>query len=99
MGGFANALRALGEPNYRVYTVGNAISLVGTWLQRVAVGWLAWELTHSTTWLGVVALATTAPGFVLSPVAGSMADRVDRVRMIWWSQVVAMAVATLLAVL
>jgi MFS family permease len=99
MGGFANALRALGEPNYRVYTIGNSVSLIGTWLQRVAVGWLAWELTHSTAWLGIVALATTAPGFVLSPLAGSLADRVDRVRMIWWSQIIAMAVATVLAVM
>jgi len=97
MGGFENALRAMGARNYRLYTIGNAISLVGNWLQRVAVGWLAWELTHSTTWLGVVALATTAPGFLLSPLAGSLADRVDRVRMILWSQIIAMAVAIVLA--
>ena len=97
MGGFGNALRALAERNYRIYTIGNAISLIGTWLQRIAVGWLAWQLSHSTTWLGIVALATTAPGFILSPLAGSLADRVDRVRMIWWSQIVAMIVATVLA--
>lgn len=99
MGGFENALRALGERNYRIYTVGNAISLIGTWLQRIAVGWLAWQLSHSTTWLGIVALATTAPGFALSPLAGSLADRVDRVRMIWWSQVTAMTIAAALALL
>ncbi|HEY5209877.1 MAG TPA: MFS transporter [Stellaceae bacterium] len=99
MGGFENALRAMGARNYRLYTIGNAISLVGNWLQRVAVGWLAWELTHSTTWLGVVALATTAPGFLLSPLAGSLADRGDRVRMILWSQIIAMAVAIVLAVM
>jgi MFS family permease len=99
MGGFENALRALGERNYRTYTIGNAISLIGTWLQRIAVGWLAWQLTHSTTWLGVVALATTAPGFLLSPLAGSMADRVDRVRMIRLSQIVAMVIASVLAIM
>lgn len=99
MGGFENALRALGERNYRVYTIGNAISLIGTWLQRIAVGWLAWQLSHSTTWLGIVALATTAPGFVLSPLAGSLADRVDRVRMIWWSQIIAMMIASMLALM
>ena len=97
MGGFRNALRALGEPNYPVYTIGNSTSLIGTWLQRVAIGWLAWELSHSTTWLGLVALATTSPTFFLSPLAGSLADRGDRVRMIWWSQVAALIVATLLA--
>jgi MFS family permease len=99
MRGFANALRALGARNYRNYTIGNAISLIGNWLQRVAIGWLAWELTHSTTWLGIVAIATTAPGFILSPIAGSLADRADRVRMILWSQVTAMLVATAMAVL
>ncbi|HEX4111550.1 MAG TPA: MFS transporter [Stellaceae bacterium] len=99
MRGFENAQRALGARNYRIYTIGNAISLVGNWLQRVAVGWLAWELTHSTTWLGIVAIATTAPGFILSPIAGSLADRVDRVRMILWSQIIAMVVATAMAVL
>jgi MFS family permease len=87
----------MGARNYRIYTVGNAISLIGNWLQRVAVGWMAWELTHSTTWLGLVALATTAPGFVLSPLAGSLADRVDRVRMILWSQIIAMIIAAVLA--
>ncbi len=99
MGGFENALRALGEPNYRAYTIGNSISLIGTWLQRVAIGWLAWQLSHSTTWLGVIAVATTAPTFFLSPLAGSLADRNNRVRMIWWSQVATLAVATVLAVL
>lgn len=99
MGGFENALRALGEPNYRAYTIGNSISLIGTWLQRVAIGWLAWQLSHSTTWLGVIAVATTAPTFFLSPLAGSLADRNNRVRMIWWSQVATLAVAAVLAVL
>lgn len=98
MGGFENALRALGERNYRVYTIGNSVSLIGMWLQRVAVGWLAWQLSHSTTWLGAVAVATTAPGFILNPLAGSLADRIDRVSMIRVSQVAAVAVATILAV-
>ena len=98
-GGFKNALRALGEPNYRTYTIGNSIGLIGTWLQRVAIGWLAWQLSHSTTWLGLVSLATTSPTFFLSPLAGSLADRSDRVRMIWWSQVGALLVAAALAVM
>jgi MFS family permease len=99
MSGFGNAFRALGVPNYRNYATGNFISLIGDWLQRVSVGWLAWDLTHSTTWLGVVALATTAPGFILSPLAGSLADQVDRVRMILWSQITAMVIVTALAIL
>ncbi len=49
--------KALSHRNYRAYTAGNSISLIGTWMQRVAVGWLAWQLTHSGTWLGLVAFA------------------------------------------
>jgi MFS family permease len=96
-GGFKNALRALEERNYRAYTIGNGISLIGTWMQRVAIGWLAWELSHSTTWLGVVTLGTTAPIFFLSPLAGSLADRTDRIRLMLGSQVVALLIATVLA--
>jgi len=99
MGGFENALRALKVRNYRIYTVGNSISLIGTWLQRIAVGWLAWQLTHSTVWLGLVAVADLAPTIVLSPIAGALADRINRVRLIWGTQIVAMSVAILLALL
>ena len=99
MGGFGNIARAFASRNYRLFAAGNAISLIGTWLQRVAVGWLAWQLTHSGTWLGLVAFADLFPTVVLSPWAGALADRRDRVRVIWLSQVVAMSQATLLALL
>src|SRR5262249_58183785 len=74
-GGFGNVVRALSIRNYRVYTLGNAISLIGIWLQRVTVGWLAWQLTHSGTWLGLVAVADLAPVVFLSPMAGGAAPR------------------------
>jgi MFS family permease len=99
MGGFKNALRAMGARNYRIYTVGNSVSLIGNWLQRVSVGWLAWELTHSTMWLGLIAIADLAPTLVLNPLAGILADRVDRVRLIWLTQIAAMIVAVALAAL
>jgi MFS family permease len=99
MGGFESALRAMRSSNYRIYTIGNSISLIGNWLQRVSVGWLAWELTHSTTWLGVVAVADLAPTLILSPFAGILADRANRVHLIWLSQLVAMVIAIILAVL
>jgi predicted MFS family arabinose efflux permease len=98
-GGFGNVVRALSIRNYRIYTLGNTISLIGIWLQRVAVGWLAWRLTHSGTWLGLVAFADLAPVVFLSPVAGALADRRDRVWVIRMTQVVAISQALLLAVL
>jgi predicted MFS family arabinose efflux permease len=99
VGGFGNITRAFASRNYRLFAAGNAISLIGTWLQRVAVGWLAWQLTHSGTWLGLVAFADLFPTVVLSPWAGALADRRDRVRVIRVSQIVAMTQATLLALL
>ena len=99
MAGFENAVRVFRIRNYRVYTAGNAISLIGSWMQRFSVGWLAWELSHSPTWLGVVAVADLMPTLVLSPLAGVLADRLDRVRLIWLTQILAMAQAAMLAVL
>ncbi|MBV9521630.1 MAG: MFS transporter [Alphaproteobacteria bacterium] len=99
LGGFGNIARAFANRNYRVYATGNAISLTGTWLQRVAIGWLAWQLAHSGTWLGLVSFADLFPTVVLSPLAGAIADRFERVRVIWLSQSIATAQAFALAIL
>jgi MFS family permease len=69
---------ALANPNYRYYAIGSFASHLGTWVQRVAVGWLAWELTHSGLWLGMIAFADLAPTVFLAPVCGVVADRVNR---------------------
>jgi predicted MFS family arabinose efflux permease len=95
--GFDNVVRVLRIRNYRTYTTGNVISLVGTWIQRIAVGWLAWQLTHSGSWLGLCAAADLVPTVVISPFAGALADRADRVRVIWFTQLFAMLQAGLLA--
>jgi predicted MFS family arabinose efflux permease len=98
-GGFANIALALSHRNYRVYISGNAIQLMGTWMQRVSVGWLTWTLTHSGTWLGIVSMAEFLPVLFLSPLAGVMADRRDRVAIIRITQLIGCAQATLLAIL
>lgn len=87
--GPARILKALRNPNYGVYTAGNAVSLVGTWTQRVAVGWLAWQLTESGAWLGAVAFADLFPTVIVGPIGGAFADRSDRIRLIKISQVLA----------
>jgi MFS family permease len=99
MTGFENAARVLRVRNYRVYTAGNSVSLIGSWMQRIAVGWLAWQLTHSTLWLGWVAVADLLPTMLLSPLAGLLADRLDRVGLIRVTQVIAMTQAAILAAL
>ena len=75
-------LRTLRNPNFGLYTAGHAVSLIGTWMQRVAVGWLAWELTQSTAWLGIIAAANFLPSVFIGLFAGAIADRVDRLRLI-----------------
>ncbi|MBO0738691.1 MAG: MFS transporter, partial [Alphaproteobacteria bacterium] len=98
-GGLDNIVQAFAHRNYRVYASGNAVSLIGTWMQRVAVGWLAWTLTHSGTWLGIVSMAEFFPVVFLSPLAGALADRRDRVGIIRLTQFAGGIEAFLLAVL
>jgi len=97
--GFENAVRVMRNRNYRLYTTGNSISLIGTWIQRIAVGWLAWQLTHSGVWLGLVAAADLIPSVAVSPFAGALADRADRVRVIQVSQILGMLQSWMLALL
>ena len=94
LGGIAVAMR---NRNYRLYTYGAIPSLIGTWIQRMAMGWLAWELTQSGMWLGLVAFADLAPTVLTAPIAGAFADRVDRLRMVRFVQYMTMLQASLLA--
>ena len=98
-GGFGNVARALAHRNYRVYISGNAIQLTGTWLQRVSCGWLAWTLTHSGAWLGIMSMAEFLPVLFLAPLAGVMADRRDRVSIIRITQLIGCVQAIVLAIL
>lgn len=88
---------ALRNPQFRLYTFGGTPSLLGTWIQRVAVGWLAWELTHMNTWVGAIALADMLPMVFIGPVAGAMADRLDRLTVCRFLQILAMCQALTLA--
>jgi MFS family permease len=96
---FGSVGLAFAGPEYRAYAIGNLISLIGTWLQKVAVGWLAWELTHSGFWLGLVAAADLIPTVFLSPFAGALADRRDKLRVIQVTQIAATLQSALLAAL
>lgn len=78
---------------------GAGIALVGMWAQRIAVAWLAWELTRSTTWLGLIAFADLFPTIILTPIAGVIADRMDRRKLSLISQFAAFLQAIVLTVL
>lgn len=75
-------LRSLRHRNFRLFTIGQSISLLGTWMQQVAVGWLVYRLTDSALLLGLVAFAAQGPTFVLAPIAGALADRANRRRVL-----------------
>lgn len=92
-------LRTLAHRDYGLYTVGNGVSLIGMWVQRVAIGWLTWELTHSATWLGAVAFADLFPSVLIGLVGGVAADRLDRTVVILVCQSISMVLAVLLGVL
>jgi MFS family permease len=96
--GWHGVRAALSEANYRTFTIGNAFSLIGTWVQRLALGWVVWELTRSGAWLGAVAFADLFPMVFVTPFAGALADRADRLRVTRISQALLMAQAGLLAV-
>ena len=60
--------------NFGIFTLGNTVSLIGMWMERIAVGWLTWQLTESGFWLGVVAFADFFPVVVIAPFAGAAAE-------------------------
>jgi MFS family permease len=90
---------ALKYRNFRLFVVGQSISLVGTWMQQVAMGWLVYRLTGSVVLLGLLAFYGQIPGFLLSPIAGVYTDRWDLRRTITVTQTLAMLQATVLAAL
>ena len=65
-----NGLRAFRHRNYRLFFAGQAVSLIGTWMQQVAQAWLVLILTHDPIWLGIVAAAQFLPVMIFGPVRG-----------------------------
>ncbi len=97
--GIDNILRPFRSRNYLLFYVGQGISLIGTWMQRIAMSWLVYRLTGSALLLGVVGFVNQLPTFILAPFAGVMADRWNRHRALVVTQAVAMAQAMVLAFL
>ncbi|RFZ92560.1 MFS transporter [Mucilaginibacter conchicola] len=94
-----STFRAFRSRNYRLYFAGQSISLIGTWMQKTAVSWVIYTLTHSTFMLGLTLFASQFPSFMLSLFGGVVSDRYNRFRVLLSTQVASMIQATLLAVL
>ena len=97
-GGLALLLRSLRSRNYRLFFGGQGISLTGTWMQQVAVSWLAYRLTGSALILGTLGLVSQLPTLLFAPVAGVMADRWNLRRTLVLTQALAAVQALVLAV-
>lgn len=89
-------LRALSNREFAFYTAGNSSATIGLWIQRLAIGWLAWRLTGSSVWLGAIAFAQFFPTVVLGPLFGVVVDRIDRRRGMIGTQLLTMVHAILL---
>jgi MFS family permease len=96
---YSHAWRALRYRNFRLYFAGQSISLIGTWMTRVATSWLVYRLTGSAWLLGVAGFAGQIPTFVLAPFAGVWVDRLDRRVILIWTQVLAGVQSLVLAAL
>src|ERR1700712_649230 len=91
--------RAFKSHNYRLYFTGQSISLIGTWMQKTAVSWVIYTLTHSTFMLGLTLFASQFPSFLFSLLGGVVSDRYNRFRVLLTTQVASLVQASILAIL
>jgi len=96
---FRDSFSPLRNLNLRYYLSGQAVSLIGTWLQMTAQGWVVWQISHSTVALGITGMLGTLPILLFGPWAGVLADRLDRRKVLVGTQTVAMLLAFALAAL
>lgn len=96
---FSHAWRALKNRNFKLFFIGQGISVIGTWMTRMATGWLVYRLTGSALLLGIVGFASQIVPFVLQPLAGAWVERMDRQKLLIWTQVAASLQSFMLAAL
>jgi MFS family permease len=92
-------MRALRNRNYRLFFTGQGISLIGTWMQSVAMSWLVYQLTNSPLYLGVVGFSLQIPIFIAAPFGGVIADKFDRRRILITTQCLSMLQAFIVTAL
>jgi MFS family permease len=97
--GLSHAWRALRHRNFRLFFGGQSISLIGTWMTRIATSWLVYRLTGSALLLGTISFAGQIPTFLFAPFAGVWVDRLDRRQVLIWTQTLSMVQSLTLAAL
>ena len=96
---FSHAWRALRHRNFQLFFAGQTVSVVGTWMTRLATGWLVYRLTHSALLLGIVSFAGQIVSFAIGPFAGVWVERLDRRKLLVWTQAAAAVQSLALAAL
>ena len=98
LAGFGAVEEVMQHRSFRIYLIGHIPNVVGIWVVRIAIGWLAWELTESSFWVGAVAAADALPVLLFGPVGGVLADRLDRKHIAITTQAILTVIAVLLTV-
>jgi MFS family permease len=96
---FPDSLRSLRSPNFRAYYIGQAVSQLGSWMQSVAITWLAYRLSGSTATTGLIGFLAMAPYIFVTPIAGALSDRVSRRRVLIVIQSALMGLAVILTMI
>jgi MFS family permease len=96
---FRNIFSSLHSPNYRRYFIGQGISLIGTWMQTLALSWLVYRLTGSVFLLGLVGFTSQIPTFILSPITGVLTDKYSRRKIMMLAQISFMLQSLIMAIL
>ena len=99
LGSMAHAWRALRHRNFKLFFFGQSISVIGTWMTRLATSWLVYRLTHSALLLGIVSFAGQIVSFALGPFAGVWVERLNRRKLLVWTQAAAAVQSLALAAL
>lgn len=94
-----NIFSSLRSRNYRIFFTGQSVSLIGTWMQTIALSWLVYRLTGSVFLLGLIGFTSQIPTFFLSPFAGVLTDRYNKLNIVKWAQVLFMLQALTMALL
>jgi MFS family permease len=99
LGSMSHAWRALRHRNFKLFFAGQSVSLIGTWMTRLATSWLVYRLTHSALLLGIVSFAGQIVAFLLAPIAGVWVERLNRRKLLVWTQALAAAQSLAMAAL
>lgn len=96
---FVDSFAPLEDRNFRVYMFGHTVSVIGTFMQQMALQWFVWDITEDTRWLGIITALTLAPAFFLMPISGPLADRLDRRKLLFANGALGMILAVGMALL